>query len=59
MKLIVFFSFLMGSLDNLTKKFVNDGKDLPILKSAEICLDQDGIFSPKRYDLLTRKGNLI
>jgi len=49
----------MGSLDNLTKKFVNDGKDLPILKSAEICLDQDGAFSPKRYDLLTRKGNLI
>jgi hypothetical protein len=48
----------MGSLDKLSKKLVNDGKQLSILETSDLWFDSEGVFSKTKYDLLTRKGKL-
>jgi hypothetical protein len=48
----------MGSLDKLSKKLVNDGKNLPILKTSDLCVDEKGIFSQTKYNFLTGKVKL-
>jgi hypothetical protein len=48
----------MGSLDKLSKKLVNDGKQLSILETSDLCTDGKGVFSKAKYKLLTRKGKL-
>ena len=48
----------MGSLDKLSKQLVNDGKNLPILKTSDLCVDEEGVLSQTKYNLLMRKGKL-
>ena len=43
-------SFLSGSLDTLSKRLVDDGVELNLVKDA------NGQFSQQKYDLLTIKG---
>ena len=49
-------SFLSGSLDKLSKRLVDDGHNMNLLKTSKLCRDGDGGFVQERYDLLTRKG---
>ena len=49
-------SFLSGSLDKLSKRLVDDGHDMNLLKTRKLCRDDDGEFVQEKYDLLTRKG---
>ena len=49
-------SFLSGSLDKLSKRLVDVGHDMNLLKTSKLCRDGDGGFVQERYDLLTRKG---
>ena len=47
-------------LDNnsflLSKRLVDDGHKMNLLKTSKLCRDEDGGFVQERYDLLTRKG---
>ena len=49
-------SFLSGSLDTLSKRLVDDGVELNLVKDDPLCKDNNGQFSQQKYDLLTRKG---
>ena len=49
-------SFLSGSLDTLSKRLVDDGVELNLVKDDPLCKDDNGQFSQQKYDLLTRKG---
>jgi hypothetical protein len=49
-------SFLSGSLDTLSKRLVDDGVELKLVKDDPLCKDNEGQFSQQKYDLLTRKG---
>ena len=51
-------SFLSGSLDTLSKRLVDDGVELKLVKDDPLCKDNEGQFSQQKYDLLTRKGEL-
>ena len=48
-------SFLMGPLDKLVQRLFEDGHDMSLLKASRICLDENGDFSPQKYNLLTRE----
>ena len=49
-------SFLSGSLDDLSKRLVDDGVELNLVKDDILCKDDNNQFSQQKYDLLTRKG---
>jgi hypothetical protein len=49
-------SFLSGSLDSLSKRLVDDGVELNLVKDDILCKDDNNQFSQQKYDLLTRKG---
>ena len=49
-------SFLSGSLDSLSKRLVDDGVELNLVKDDILCKDDNDQFSQQKYDLLTRKG---
>ena len=49
-------SFLSGSLDSLSKRLVDDGVELNLVKDDILCEDDKNQFSQQKYDLLTRKG---
>jgi hypothetical protein len=49
-------SFLSGSLDTLSKRLVDDGAELNLIKDDILCKDDNNQFSQQKYDLLTRKG---
>ena len=49
-------SFLSGSLEDLSKRLVDDGVELKLVKDDLVCKDDNGHFSQQKYDLLTRKG---
>ena len=49
-------SFLSRSLDTLSKRLVDDGVELNLVKDDPLCKDDNGQFSQQKYDLLTRKG---
>ena len=51
-------SFLSGSLDDLSKRLVDDGVELNLVKDDIVCKDDKGHFKQQKYDLLTRKGLL-
>ena len=51
-------SFLSGSLDSLSKRLVDDGVELNLVKDDILCKDDNNQFSQQKYDLLTRKGCL-
>ena len=52
-------SFLSGSLDKLSKRLVDDGHNMDLLKTSKLCRDDEGEFVQEKYNLLTRKGNYI
>ena len=49
-------SFLSGSLDKLSKRLVDDGHNMDLLKTSKLCRDDEEEFVQEKYDLLTRKG---
>ena len=49
-------SFLSGSLEGLSKRLVDDGVELNLVKDNILCKDDNDQFSQQKYDLLTRKG---
>ena len=49
-------SFLSGSLDKLSKRLVDDGHNMDLLKASKLCRDDEEEFVQEKYDLLTRKG---
>ena len=49
-------SFLSGSLDKLSKRLVDDGHNMDLLKTSKLCRDDEEEFDQEKYDLLTRKG---
>ena len=49
-------SFLSGSLDKLSKRLVDDGVELKLIKNDPLCKNSNGDFNQEKYDLLTRKG---
>ena len=44
-------SFLSGSLDKLSKRLVDDGVELKLVKNDPLCKNSNGDFNQEKYDL--------
>ena len=52
-------SFLMGPLDKLAQRLFADGHHMSLLKASTLYQNENGEFSPQKFNLLTRKGIVI